>query len=115
MCKELLHFGLLKLFTFLRAYVLNKRMPDSNKYIHVYTKSRIKTSKLMSRRQNGGVMFVLNWQREIYKRHCLFVDFFYKCLSHDISYASSCIFDDLFNLMSHVIVHNKIINNQLIK
>ena len=38
--------GLLKLFTFLRVYLLKKRMPDSNKYIHVYTKSRIKTNKL---------------------------------------------------------------------
>ena len=38
--------GLLKLFTFIRVYLLKKRMPDSNKYIHVYTKSRIKTNKL---------------------------------------------------------------------
>ena len=30
-------------------YLLNKRVQDSNKYIHVYTKSRIKTSKLKER------------------------------------------------------------------
>ena len=34
---NVLHFGLLKLFTFLHVYLLNKRMPESNKYIHVYT------------------------------------------------------------------------------
>ena len=30
-------------------YLLNKRVPDSNKYINVYTKSRIKTSKIKER------------------------------------------------------------------
>ena len=30
-CKELLFLGLLKLFTFLRVYLLNKRMADSKK------------------------------------------------------------------------------------
>ena len=32
----------LKLFTFLRVYLLDKRMPDSKKYINVYTKSKNK-------------------------------------------------------------------------
>ena len=35
-------------------YLLNKRMPDSNTYIHVYTKSRIKTSKLKERIKKGN-------------------------------------------------------------
>ena len=35
------YFGLL-----MCVYLLNKRMPDSKKYIHVYTKARIKTKKL---------------------------------------------------------------------
>ena len=30
---------LIELFTFLRVYLLYKRMPDSNKYTHVWTKS----------------------------------------------------------------------------
>ena len=46
-----LHFGVLNVFTFLLVYLLNKRMPGSNKYIHMYTKSRIKTSKLKERRK----------------------------------------------------------------
>ena len=29
-------------------------MPDSNKYIHVYTKSRIKTSKLKERKKGNA-------------------------------------------------------------
>ena len=35
------YFGLL-----MCVYLLNKHMPDSKKYIHVYTKARIKTNKL---------------------------------------------------------------------
>ena len=55
-CKELLHFGLLKVFTFLRAYLLNNCMSDSNEYIHLHTNSRIKTSKLKERRKNETLM-----------------------------------------------------------
>ena len=31
-------FWLIEIIQFLRVYFYNKRMPDSNKYIHVYTK-----------------------------------------------------------------------------
>ena len=44
--QRVIKFGLLILFTFIRMYLLSKHMPDSNKYIYVYTKSRIKTNKL---------------------------------------------------------------------
>ena len=55
-CKELLHFGSLKLFTFLRVYLLNKCMLYSNIYIYVYTKSRIKASRLKERRKKETLL-----------------------------------------------------------
>ena len=52
--QSVISFGLIELFTFLPVYLLNKHMPDSNKYIHVYTKSRIKTSKLKERKKGNA-------------------------------------------------------------
>ena len=47
--KKQFHVGLLKLFTVLRVYLLHKCMPDSNKCIHLCTKSKKKTNKLTKR------------------------------------------------------------------
>ena len=38
------------------VYLLNKHMPDSKKYIHVYTKARIKTKKLANLKERRKEM-----------------------------------------------------------
>ena len=50
----------MKLFTFLRVHLLNKQMPDSKKYIHVYTKSRIKRNKLANKKKEEKHQMILD-------------------------------------------------------
>ena len=41
-------------------YLLNKRMPDSKKYIHVYTKSGIKTNEQIKKKKKNEIILDSN-------------------------------------------------------
>ena len=59
--KSYSHVGLLKLFTVL--YVLHKHMPNANKCIQLYTKSRINTKKLANRKKKKKKKLKCDWTR----------------------------------------------------